>query len=106
MINFKFTKDFGSYYFWCDEELVYMSDTIAIAFTIDGKSLTFHKHGNPEFVHGWAKEFKEKFNKAGYDYADDIRVIESNNWDVEDLNKIINITGYMKIIISKYNIQL
>ena len=63
-----------------------------------------HKHGSKERIEKWMKKFVQKLNKDGgilAEIADNIKMISSSEWDLEELNKILNITGYIGIFLKK-----
>jgi len=112
MKQFYYTKENGLYYFYgYSGELSFMTNSVAIAF--DKDSYTIHKHGRPELVHSWVDSTRNKLLQS-YKYTGDglfkqmanyLMVIESDNWPLEDLNKVISNTGYLKLALDKLGVD-
>lgn len=69
-------------------------DEVAIAFDLE--SGTLHKHGSPEMVRAWCKKSSDKLIQAGFpEMAGDLVVI-AGRFPVEELNKCLSITGYVR----------
>ena len=68
--------------------------SVAIGYCIDteGDFSSMHRHGRSDFVMKWFDAFPVK------EYALEPFMIESAKWDVEELNKILQITGYIKVV--------
>jgi len=83
---------------------LFRSEVIAIAFTTatDGMMWTMHKHGPPELVDRWARIARAKYTKHKLsDIAREIVVVEGK-FPVEEVNKVIEITGYIKEFCEKF----
>lgn len=72
----------------------YFSPSIAIGY--DPVNFVMHKHGPPGLVHEWATDTRLKA-KGIFEVA----VIESDRWDVEDLNRMLSITGYLGVFMER-----
>lgn len=69
-------------------------DEVAICF--DKENGTRHKHGAPESVRNWHAMSQAKLRAGGFDeMADDLIVIQAR-FTLEDLNKVLDISGYAK----------
>lgn len=85
---------------------------VAIAFSYDpdeerGNQCVLHKHGRPELVDAWAERTRKAYIQAGFlDIARSIHVISSDKWDVEELNKCLEITDYISTMLEKQGISL
>ncbi|KKM89180.1 hypothetical protein LCGC14_1251180 [marine sediment metagenome] len=93
----------GTEYALVDEhdQIHWAGEEIAVAFTYcldeQGMEGTLHKHGSPEKANAWAEKTRKKFVDAGHlDMANEI-VVVSGKISLEDLNKIIEISGYVGI---------
>ena len=87
----------GEYYLMDGDNILHVSEEIAIGFTYDPveKTGVMHKHGRPEFVEKWADETRKVYHDAGYhDMANEIMIIKGK-LNIHELNKIISITGYI-----------
>ncbi len=95
-----FEKKWGSLYFMSGPNIVYMVDELAIAF--DRKNFTRLKHGRPKDVLKWV-ETVQRLDKEQQLFPD-IAVVQGkpDAFDVEDLNKMLDISGYMKVMARKY----
>lgn len=100
MYEFYYEKKHGSFHYYtkyenCEPQLQFHTPEVAIAF--DKRDFVLHKHGRKESVAKWAEEARAKYTEAGLDeIAQDIVVISSDKWKVEDLQRIINSSGYMR----------
>ena len=102
--------------FWAGKE-------VAIGFTYDqdaerGIKYTTHRHGSPESVEKWAEKMRfalhrSRFTKeaqvGGENAAAILRsmqphTISTDQWDLEDLNRILDTTGYLQVIVEKMGI--
>lgn len=91
-----------------EEIELFRSEIVAIAFTTapNGMMWTMHKHGSPELVNRWARIARSKYTKHGLsDMAKEIVVIEGK-FPVEEINKVIEITGYIKKFYEKFSCGL
>ena len=97
---FKYRME-GTEYALVDEhdQIHWAGEEIAIAFTFSpdepGMEGILHKHGSPDKVNAWAEKIRKKFINAGHlDMADEI-VVVTGKIPVEELNKMIDISGYV-----------
>ena len=75
-----------------DQPIGQVLDEVAIA--INRASGTLHRHGDPQMVSKWLADTQGKLRRGGYhDMADDLVMI-SGRFELEDLNRCLNITGY------------
>jgi len=89
----EYIKQNGWYYLARRGDRVSMiGTTVAVAF--DRQEGVMMKHGSPEAVNKWAIEQRRKIAPIIPEWADNLVVIEGE-FEVEDLNKIINISGYI-----------
>lgn len=77
------------------DQVQFMSHSIAVAYDADTGTLL--KHGPPEAVHKWATVAREAAKLFDFD----ISIIESSEWDLEELDKILGITGYVGVFAKK-----
>lgn len=91
----------GSYYFYSNEQMTFMTDEISICY--DAESMTLHKHGNPKSVLNWFNKSKQKLEVAGFhDIANNLCII-SGYFPVEELNILVNNSTYLEHFIKKIN---
>ena len=58
-------------------------------------------------VKQWVEKTRSKYRAAGLEEdASQLVVLESDEWDVEDLNKILHISGYIAAFLKKSNITV
>ncbi len=93
----------GTEYALVDEHdrIHWAGEEVAVAFTYcpDDRSIegTLHKHGSPEMANAWAEKTRKKLVDAGHlDMANEI-VVVSGKIPLEELNKMIDISGYVGI---------
>lgn len=106
-----FQKEGDQFVCCAQGEEIYRTPKIAICFSWDQQALqndpsympTIHKHGHPVFVNRWVWVSKRKYREAGlHKMASDLFVIESSDWDLEDLRKIFEITGYLGVFLKEH----
>jgi len=92
----RYTKECGSYYFRdYNGNIIFMTDEVSIMYdSFDGILL---KHGRPEQV---AKHFNEykKMDAMDTGLTFNFKVVTSNKWKVSELNRILDTTGYIKLL--------
>lgn len=101
--NYRWEKRHGSYYWLDHDEIRCMADTVAVAFSmLDENTTVMHKMGSPDTVKRWVEETQAKYRANGLDAeAQQLVVLESDDWDVDDLNKILHISGYIATFLKK-----
>lgn len=66
---------------------------LGFCFDKDGVLL---KYGEADKVEAYYKEVRELYNTNGFtDMANDLVFVSSDKWPVEEIDKFINITGYI-----------
>lgn len=76
------------------KEVLYEGKEVSICF--DSEFGTLLRHGSPELVHNYYDRTITSYNNSGLaDIAAVITLIASDKWNVDDLNKCIDITGYL-----------
>lgn len=73
--------------------------TVAIAFDTDGGTLL--KHGEPRLVKKWAEEVVAALSKSSHPELANTLVVVDGRFTLEDLDKMLHITGYMGIFYKK-----
>lgn len=104
-----FKKEFGSYYFMCRDEIVYMADEVAVLVDHDPnvEMSTLLKHGPVDSVRDYYAKMRKRYHDSGMgDFLKHMVVIESGEWDPEDLNKFIHIAGYVGIYLNEAPIKV
>ncbi len=101
MMMHHFTKEHGSYYFWCGRQLIYMADELTIAF--DYSTWVLLKHGVPDAVQRWLAMFREKLPPPSI--FDDIGTISGNSFEVEELNRLISNSTYIETFAKKHGFE-
>ena len=98
---------------------------MAIGFTYDPDEdraiqYTTHRHGSPETVDKWAATMRQALQKSPFQRNAEEpgepaaailrsmmpRSIASDQWDIEDLNRVIDTTGYLGVLIEKMGIKI
>jgi len=109
----KYELYMGSYYLMEEKRIVQGCDEIAIAFTKeqDG-SYILMKHGDPELVKKWVDRTREIYRDLGQPcsplspgYVPDLYMIKGK-FPVEDINRILDTTGLIKVFLQKHDIKL
>ena len=76
---------------------------IAVAF--DASTGTLHRHGAKSTVEPWAEKQRATLTRAGlHDMANDLTVVSSAHFPIEELNKMLSITGYCRQFALKHEL--
>lgn len=100
---YHYQKSFNEYRLIDDEtgDALFSSEEIAVAF--DKKCWTMLKHGPASNVESWMLETRKKYLEAGLnDIAADLTIISSKDWEIEELNKILDICDYIERFYQKH----
>jgi len=92
-VNFYFTKGVDGYSYHCGDEVLYTTPNLG--FLVDKglpTSVVMLKHGDPEKLRTRMKILQSGFTKVGLN-PDDILLVESAEWDLENLNQFISCAG-------------
>ena len=102
----KYELYMGSYYLMEEKRIVHGCDEIAIAFTKeqDGNYILM-KHGDPELVQKWVDRTRELYKDSLTHTSPDFYMI-TGKFPVEDLNRLIDTSGWVKVFLQKHNIEL
>ncbi len=103
---------------WCGPE-------VAVGFSCNpdaerGIQYTTHRHGSPEVVESWAAQTRQGIRRGGYIAAAEVQgetaaavlkslqphIISSDQWEIEDLNRILDTTGYLQVVAKKMGLTL
>lgn len=81
----------GNQYIFCmDGEIRFMSSEIAIAYARWDDNVVLLKHGRPEFIELYVSENFQQYRLLGEELC-----MISGKFPIEELNKVIQITGYL-----------
>ena len=100
MKSFRFELNCGQYVLHADgTPVTRVLDEVAIC--LDKEDGTRHKYGDPESVRAWHAKAQKSFRDIGqHEMADNLVVIQGR-FTLEDLNKVIDITGYPAVLYRK-----
>lgn len=74
-------------------QFIFSTPEVAVAFSRAG---TLLKHGPTVAVEGWLRDARRKYRAAAMQTeADDLVVIISDKWNLDELNKCLSISGYV-----------
>jgi len=91
-----YSKECGSYYFKdCSGNIIFMTDEVSLMYDYEDNVLL--KHGSPESVQKQYKEYRAKLESVAPDLFK-LRVVTSNKWKVSELNRILDTSGYIKLL--------
>jgi hypothetical protein len=98
----KYVYEHGSYYLYDHEsgqrvgDILLMTDQVSVAY--DTETFTMHKHGSYIKVLKWWENLKGK----SLELARDITIITfPRGMPVDEINKILEMSGYMKLLLQK-----
>jgi len=106
-----FQKEGNEYVCSVHGEELYRTTEIAIAFSWNQQALqdnpshmpVIHKHGHPIFVGRWLRLAKQRFLDTGMaTMANELFMIQSNEWDIKELRNIFSITGNLVGFLRKH----
>lgn len=99
MEKYEYRKEAAGYVLLKDgEPLLGPMEEVAIAFDIE--TGTRHKHGQPALVEKWVKEARDKLRPISPASANAL-VVLCGAFDVEDLNRCIQCSSYVKSFYEK-----
>jgi hypothetical protein len=75
----------------------YLATYQKVAILYDAELHTLLKHGHPEDVGKYMRRLNEAY--ANFNPPIHLAMIESDTWDTEELNRIINNTGYIRLFL-------
>lgn len=76
-----------------------------VALCYDKEAMILHKHGTPNSVRSWYQSAHQKLSDAGFvKEAEDLVLVE---WpfNVNDLNHLLDASGYLPQFLLKYNLS-
>ena len=92
-------------FYWDEHDVRFRCESVAIVGQYDlggGEGAFLRQHGPAEQVREWFKKEREKFlEKGNQEWADKIFLIESDKWDIDELNRRIQITSYVGVMLKK-----
>jgi len=78
----------------------------AVAIAFDVRDFTLLKHGMPKRVSSWYERTQCRYLARGLaQEAADLVVIVAADWDVRDLERILTIDGYLKILCRRHGVS-
>lgn len=80
------------------------SDEIAIVYDNTPGLNVLCKYGTPKVVENYYRTAVEQYRKFGYHSIADSLVLIQGKFPVEELNKLISITGYINIFVKKHEL--
>lgn len=87
-----------------DEDIIINEiDEVAIAFSKDEEIWTLHKHGRKEYIEEWFGRIIKIYRDA--DIANNMVMI-SGKFPVEELNRCLDIAGYVKVMCKKLKLKI
>ena len=100
----RYEKRFGSWYFMDGERPTMMADAVAIAFKRD--DLTLLWHGDPKTVNQRAANDTRRLMESGLnEWAQNITVITSPNWNEAELNRLVDNSSYLPAFLRAHGID-
>lgn len=118
-----YIKDGDDFVFVHAGDEIVRTKEVAIGFTFDeddtrGIAFTVHRHGSPEGVQKWVDKTQFGLHRSAFakqlSFASDKKIIRSlsprsivsSQWDVDELNRLINTTGYLGRFLEVHGISL
>jgi hypothetical protein len=88
-------------YKFVDNDGMILNEEEEIAIIIDLEMGIMLRHGNPELVENNYKAMKHKYRFNGMDDIADKLILITGRFPIEELNKIISISGYARLFLEK-----
>jgi len=112
-----YEKKFGSFYLLGDNgDILYMGEEVGILFSVDecnangSVEVILHKHGDPEMVQDVCEIWQKALRAQGDDLSDKMaksfHVITSSEWDIDKLNRVLDTSGYLKVVMGEMGIDI
>lgn len=80
-------------------------EEVAIAYSTSPEGAIMHKHGDPVHVRKWVETAQFQFRQAGFpEMAEDMEMVVSSEWSVDDLNWMLDCSGYITKLIDKIKV--
>ena len=96
----------GTYYLMEGKRILHACDEVAIAFSKEEDSTyILHKHGDPQLVKNWLDRATKLYEDSLTHTCPTFYMI-SGKFPVEDLNRLIDTSGWVKYFLEKHNISL
>ena len=96
---FEYRRENDQYSFYANGNLLFSTEEVAVAYNEDQRSIVL-KHGPAGTIQHWAAMYRTLIGAVGASDSMRLSVISSREWDVEELNKVINTTGYLDIFLT------
>lgn len=94
-----YSKESGSYYYKdYSGNIIFMSDEISLLYDFEDHVLL--KHGSPSSVQKYFEKYREKI-KEDNPTLERLRVATSDKWKVSELNRILDTSGYIRLLSSE-----
>lgn len=100
MSDFCYRQADGAYVLYCDDEAI--GDPFAeVSLGFDRDSGTLHRHGDPVQVQSWFVAYTGELRAAGHAAMAERIVTLTGRFELEELNKCLQITGYVSRMYSR-----
>lgn len=95
----------GLYHLARSETTIYKGKEVAVAFSHDGVFAVMHTHGSPSVVRAWLQDAQNTIRQTSFpEFADEFHMIVSDQWNVDDLNNILNNTSFLDRFLSRHKL--
>lgn len=101
---YHYKKRFGDYVLLDHNgSVLFSSSEISICYHDMLEGCVLLKHGQPERIQAWYTENINKYKESGLlTESEEIKIVTSSEFDVEDLNMILSNTGYLSVYLKKH----
>lgn len=106
---YHYTKIDGTYNLVDEEgETLFSTKEICVGYSDSPDcGVVMHKHGSPVNVEKWLGDTREKLIGAGHlDMANEFKMIKSFEFPVDELNRVLDTTGYLGIYLGRCGIDI
>lgn len=94
--EFKYSLEYGSYYYKINGEIRGMYNEVAILFDAIEEGWILLKHGDPKSVSARAEKMRKAFIFAGLEEDAQQLIVLSGKFPIDKLNRVIQCSGYGK----------
>lgn len=104
----KYSFEDGKYImFYSDNgDVICSMEEVSIAFSKDDGMWTLHKHGRKESVQHWYDLVTRNYRARGLSDIANEMVMVTGKFPVEELNKCIDISGYIRTMCKKLGLEV
>lgn len=96
--RYEYDSQFQDYIYYAGRLIAFRTTEPAVAY--DRNTFTMLKHGDADVVTQWSQDYRKKLCASGFEVqAQNLEVVMSKQWDIDDLNMVIHSSGYLRTLL-------